>query len=77
MASKLSFDQNRPVFKLRGMNRKDFFDYLDESEPKEKVYYWVAEKSDKLPVTYKSANHQEIEITPVDDLYEVRKVIVP
>jgi 4-amino-4-deoxy-L-arabinose transferase-like glycosyltransferase len=77
MAAKLSFDQKRPVFKLRGMNRKDFFDYLEESEPKERVYYWVAEKNDKLPVIYKSANHQEAEVIPIDDLYEVRRVVVP
>lgn len=77
MAAKLSFDQRRPVYKLRGMNRKDFYDFLDESEPKEKMYYWIAEKTDKLPVVYKSAGHQAAEVIAVDDKYEIRKMVVP
>ncbi len=76
MAAKLSFDLKRPVYKLRGMNRKDFFDFLEESEPKSNVYYLAVEKSDSLPLNYKSAGHQEVEVIPVDNQYEIRKVVV-
>lgn len=77
MAAKMSFELKRPVYKLQGMNRKDFFDFIEESKPKERMYYWVAEKKDKLPVQYKADNHQEAEIIPVDDVYEIRRIVVP
>jgi hypothetical protein len=78
MASKLSFDLDRPIYKLRGMNRKDFFDFLDESEPKPKsVYYLAVEKGDSLPLLIRTAGHREIEKIPVDDTFEIRKVEAP
>jgi hypothetical protein len=39
MASKLHFELRRPVYKLKGMNRRDFFDYLEPSKPRTGVYY--------------------------------------
>jgi len=77
MAAKMSFDLKRPVYKLHGMNRKDFFDFIEDSKPKERMYYWVAQKNDKLPVQYLSANHREEEKIPVDELYEIRRIVVP
>lgn len=78
MAAKLSFDLDRPIYKLHGMNRKDFFDFLEESEPKpNSVYYVAVEKNDSLPLQYRTAGHRELEKIPVDDTYEIRKVEAP
>lgn len=75
MASKMTFDLGRPIFKLRGMNRKDFFDFLEESEPKEKEFYVAVEKTDVLPVTF--STYQVLDIIPVDEVYEIRKIRAP
>ena len=55
MAAKMNFEMRRPVMKLRGMNRKDFYDYLPESDPTTKSFYLVVEKGDSLPLNYTSA----------------------
>lgn len=75
MASKMTFDLKRPIYKLRGMNRKDFFDFLEESEPKEQIFYVAVEKTDILPVTY--AKHEVLDVIPVDETYEIRKLKAP
>ena len=49
MASTLSFLTKKPIYKLRGMNRIDFFDFLDESEPTAETFYLLTEKQDLLP----------------------------
>lgn len=77
MAAKMHFELKRPVFKLRGMNRKDFYDYLPESEPKEKIYYVATEIGEKLPIVYKTAGHQIVERIPIDDKFEFQKVVAP
>lgn len=77
MAAKLHFELKRPVSKLKGMNRKDFYDFVAVSEPTEKSYYWVAEKTDVLPVLYKAKGHREVEVIAVDERYEIRRIEVP
>jgi 4-amino-4-deoxy-L-arabinose transferase-like glycosyltransferase len=76
MAAKMHFELRRPVFKLKGMNRVDFYDYLDESEPHASTYYMAAEKTDALPLYYTSRGHQIVERRPVDGEYEIWKVEV-
>lgn len=76
MASKLYFAQQRPVFKLKGINRKDFFDFLESSIPTEKVYYLAVEKTDKLPLEYVSSGHRVIRTIPVDETHEIWQVRV-
>lgn len=77
MAAKLHYEQNRPVFKLLGMNRKDFYDYLRESDPKSGVYYLAVEKGDVLPIQYSSNGHKIVETIPVDERFEIWKVEAP
>ncbi len=77
MAAKLHFEQGRPVFKLRGMNRKDFYDYLRESEPQPGIYYLAVEKGDVLPIQYSSSGHKIVEVIPVDDHFELWKIEAP
>lgn len=77
MAAKLHFEQNRPVFKLLGMNRKDFYDYLRESDPRSGVYYLAVEKNDILPIQYTAIGHKVVETIPVDDRFEIWKIEAP
>jgi hypothetical protein len=75
MAAKMHYELKRPVYKLRGMNRRDFFDYLEESVPKTQEYYVVIEKGEALPATY--VDHKVVETIPVDGKYEIIKVHAP
>jgi 4-amino-4-deoxy-L-arabinose transferase-like glycosyltransferase len=74
MAAKMHFELKRPVYKLKGMNRRDFFDYLEDSEPKTSPYYVVVEKNEPLPPSYTSRGHKIAEKIAVDDRYEIVKV---
>jgi hypothetical protein len=74
MAAKMQFELKQPVYKLRGMNRKDFYDYLPESDPESKIYYLAVEHGDSLPVSYSSRGHKVVETIPVDDHYEIWRV---
>jgi len=77
MAAKMNFELHRPVYKLRGMNRKDFYDFLPESDPQGKVYYLAVEKGDSLPLEYSSRGHKVAEVIPVDEHYEIWRVLAP
>lgn len=77
MGAKLHYELQRPVYKLRGMNRRDFFDYLDQSEPSVSPYYVVVQKGESLPPSYTSRGHKVIETIPVDDQFEIVKVEWP
>lgn len=77
MAAKMNFEMGRPIYKLRGMNRKDFYDFLDESEPLEKTYYLAVEKHDRLPIYFTSRGHHKTETIPVDDAFEIWKMEAP
>lgn len=77
MAAKMHFELGREVDKLRGMNRRDFYDYLPESDPKEKSYYLAVEKGDELPLQYSMRGHKVVETIPVDDKFEIWRVQAP
>lgn len=49
MASKISFELKKPVFKLRGLNRFDFFDLRPESLPTEEAFWLIAKPNDQIP----------------------------
>ena len=69
MASILSFSQQRKVYKLRGMNRRDFFDTLPGSSPTHDTIYLAVNRGDMLPepwTLWKKTN-----VTPVDDQFEI------
>lgn len=77
MAAKLHFETGRPVYKLAGMTRTDFYDYLPESTPAEKVYYVAVEKGDELPRVYTERGHKVAEAIPVNDQFEIWRVESP
>lgn len=74
MASKLSFELGRPVYKLRGMLRHDFFDELSGSVPTERPYYVVVERGDPLPAAFLAVGDVVLEVRPLDGDFELRKV---
>ena len=74
MASKLTYELGRPVSKLRGMTRRDFFDYLPESEPSLFPYYLIAEPDERLPGEWSERGHHVVARTPLDARYELWKV---
>lgn len=49
MASTLSYKLKKPVFKLNGVGRRDFFEYLNESTPTVDRFYVVFRDWDHLP----------------------------
>lgn len=77
MAAKLQFELNTPIYKLRGMNRRDFYDYLPESTPSAADYFLAVEKGDQLPKTYVQGGAHVVEKIPVDDRFEIWKVETP
>lgn len=50
MASKLSFNLKRPIYKLRGLNRFDNFDLWAGSLPPSDFFFLVADPQDVLPL---------------------------
>lgn len=77
MAAKMNFELQRPVYKLKGMNRKDFYDFLAQSDPQTKNYYLAVEKGDILPLSYSLRGDKVVEIRPVDEHFEIWRVEAP
>ena len=77
MAAKLHFALQRPVFKLKSMNRKDFYDFLEESDPGSQNFYLAVEKGDELPVMYLARGYKVAQVIPVDDQFEIWQVTHP
>lgn len=51
-AAMLSYYQKRWIYKLRGSNRFDFYDMRQESIPKEKTFFFIADNDHVLPQMY-------------------------
>ncbi len=49
LASLLSYYTKTPVYKLNGVGRTDFYDFIESSKPKAKKFYWVAPSASYLP----------------------------
>lgn len=49
MASTLSYKLRTPIYKLRGIGRRDVYDYLENSMPKENNFFVVLQRWDQLP----------------------------
>ncbi|MGE0762800.1 MAG: ArnT family glycosyltransferase [Bdellovibrionales bacterium] len=75
MAAALSFKQQRPVYKLRGLNRHDFFDSLVQSIPNESRIFLAVEKSDALPPPWDE--WRVASVVPVGDQFEIRELEQP
>ncbi len=74
IASKLYFELKRPVYKLKGVNRKDFFDFIEQSEPTGDRFYMVSEKGDRFSLLYQSRGYEIVERIPVDEMHDIWRV---
>lgn len=84
MASQLTFDLKKPVYKLRGMNRRDFYDFLSESQPTGDSFFVMVEKEDTLPESLTAAGFHIVAREPVNEdkshkyeVWTVSKTAVP
>ncbi len=76
MAATLSYKQKRTVAKLRGMNRKDFYDFQPMSFPNNDLFYVVTELGQPLPSWVGDTGYVSQlwrEITPTLLVIEVRR----
>jgi 4-amino-4-deoxy-L-arabinose transferase-like glycosyltransferase len=52
MAAALSYKQGRMIYKMQGMNRRDFYDFLPMSMPQTQVFYLGAEPEQDYPAWF-------------------------
>lgn len=71
-ASLISFYLKKRVYKLKGFNRKDFFDSLPASEPTTSEFVIVVKKNEDLPKQY--GRYQVNERIGLDCCYELLRV---
>ncbi|MCB9025652.1 MAG: glycosyltransferase family 39 protein [Bdellovibrionaceae bacterium] len=74
MASQLSFKTKKNIYKLKGMNRYDFFDQLAEAKPLGSTFYLATEQGDSLPQEWLDLGFHTTEILPISDRYFLWKV---
>jgi len=74
MAGALSYRQNRIVYKLGGMNRKDFFDFRAESYPSVDEFFLALEAGHPLPVWVKERGYEATVVETLDDSLQIMKV---
>lgn len=65
ISSLIWYNSGTPVFKLRHMNRRDFFDSLKGSLPQESTFYVVSQAESALPAWVKDEN---ISVSVVEEL---------
>ncbi len=73
MASKVSFDSKRFIYKLRGVNRVDFYDFRDESMPTSEPFYLIVEKGESTPVAWRKLWKTRVR-HPVSQKFEVLEI---
>ncbi|MCB0412203.1 MAG: glycosyltransferase family 39 protein [Bdellovibrionales bacterium] len=69
MASKLSFELKKPIFKLAGMNRFDFYDLQEQSLPKDRYFWLITEEYDELP-EFVREHYRRTKIHRINNTYE-------
>lgn len=61
MASYLSYLTKQNIYKLKDMSRRDFYDYLSESTPKDNTFFLLTKPDMKLPDWANPIKHEEVE----------------
>ncbi len=74
MASQLSYDLKRPIYKLKGVNRIDFYDFREESLPKERVFFLVIEVGDSVGGVLSQMGFSIVETKSIDTRFQILKV---
>lgn len=74
MASHISFQNKKIVYKLRGMNRVDVYDFLPNSVPKSNDFYIAVKIGEELPERVQE-NYQIVEREAIDKKYELARAV--
>lgn len=75
MASIVSFLNRTPVYKLRGMNRKDFYDSLEQSLPNSGEFFLVTKVNEELP-SHLHNRYKILKREPIDEQFDLTLVKV-
>jgi 4-amino-4-deoxy-L-arabinose transferase-like glycosyltransferase len=70
-ASTLTYFSKEPIYKLRGINRLDFFDFIEESKPQVDHFYLVARPSETMPEWLAREGWSWQLISKISDRYEL------
>ncbi len=74
MASYLWYNSKMPIFKLREMSRIDFYDSLDGSLPKTKIFYLAMDKDAGLPEWIKDKISREFDVELIQDRFLIKRI---
>ena len=74
MSAQLSFKSKQQIYKLKGMNRFDFYDSLDLSKPTENTFYLATKKGDSLPKEWVEQGYNVTDKILLDETYTLLKV---
>lgn len=73
MASRLSFESKKMIYKLRGFNRKDSFDFWEGSLPPDQ-FYLILNLDETLPESYQEQGFKVVEETVVGERFKLLKI---
>jgi hypothetical protein len=73
LTSMISYTLKEDVYKIRGINRFDFFDMIPESVPTSPEFYMVARRGAVMPEWVAEAGYHKMVIKPVAPIYELLK----
>lgn len=73
LTSMISYTLKEDVYKLRGINRFDFFDMIPESIPSTPEFFMVAREGAVMPAWVSEAGYHMMRIKPVAPIYELLK----
>ena len=76
MAAYLTYISGVEICKLRNYRRRDFYDYLDCSMPKEKRYYLLTFKN-RLLLPEWAKDHKKIQTIPLDQDHQIFEMEIP
>lgn len=75
ISSSLWYFTKKPVYKIRGISRFDFFDSLERGEPKSEEFYLVKKKTDHFPDWLtNNSNWTSTELKSYHDFYQLLKL---
>jgi 4-amino-4-deoxy-L-arabinose transferase-like glycosyltransferase len=74
LASLMWWNSQRPVFKLKGSSRYDFFDELAVSQPEGNIFYLLKEKGNNLPDWLQNGLWAIEEVQNLDENHIVLKI---
>jgi 4-amino-4-deoxy-L-arabinose transferase-like glycosyltransferase len=75
IAAKLSFELRRSIPKLRGLNRFDFYDTIEDSRPQTNKFYLLIENNERPPPPWDAWRREWVRA--VGNKYQIMEIIRP